>query len=100
MSIGSRGCAFSLKALALAPSLSCERTMTAPSVCRRGSEEREASITSWVVYECCSGQSNGETCYKFTAYTICGVVRRRHGLDRRVCSQYTFKAATADAKCT
>ena len=46
-SMGSQGNAFSLKALALIPSLSCERTMIAPSVCRRGRDDKVASMTSW-----------------------------------------------------
>lgn len=46
-SIGSQGSAFSLKAFALIPFLSCERTITAPSVWRRGRDDKVASITSW-----------------------------------------------------
>ena len=45
---GSLGVALSLNIRAFPSSLSWHRTITAPSVCRRGREARLLSITSWV----------------------------------------------------
>lgn len=46
--------------------------MIASSVCRRGSDERAASITSWDwPLELCRYHFKGETRYEFAAYAVC-----------------------------
>ncbi len=62
-------------------------------VATRGQHQSQAGV----VHENYPDRSNGETCYEFAAYTICGAVSASRGRDRKVSSQYTFKAAAEDA---